>query len=316
MVRHDDPGVQELVGEYRSLEKLKRFPSPGSEVFLESHDGTQIKTIFYDAHTIRTKAVGDMFIFQRCGDYGNEYIEYLAGEMRYRRKQGYDNCILITGEVRTGKSTVAQQLALAIKPDLSVMQTVFKIEDLDKAIVNSKDGDVIVLDECIDLYSKEWWDQFQIKLVKKLDIMGILHLTLILVLPHRLSLNKDIRDERVKYWINVQAERGTLRRGFATVRECVPNEWYKDPFWDTLATFHFKGSSGPYWDTYSKMKLEFVREMNSSNYLDRQSPSKNIIRNKAIRMLLKQPGMTQQKIAEELGIDQSIISDVKNGVQK
>jgi predicted XRE-type DNA-binding protein len=33
-------------------------------------------------------------------------------------------------------------------------------------------------------------------------------------------------------------------------------------------------------------------------------------------MLFKQPGMTQQKIAEELGIDQSIISDVKNGVQK
>jgi hypothetical protein len=303
-----DPAISEIVEEYRSAdrERAKGFPPKGTKCILQARDGTQAELTFYQLQTIRTKTVGDLFINQKCPDYSEGYVDYIAGELRYRRSKGYDTVMLITGEVRTGKSTLAQKLALKLKPDLGIEQTVFKIEDLDNAIKNSHDGDVIVLDECIDLHSKEWWDSFQIKLIKKLEIMGILHLTLILVLPHRLTLNKDLRDERVKYWIDVKSERGSLRRGFATVRECVPNEWYKDPFWDTLATFHFTELNGEYWDVYSKKKLAFVREMNDSDYLTKGK--KNDSRNRVWKKLHAE-GKTHQEIADLFDVGRSTVTE-------
>ena len=311
----DETRTREILSEYKDLEKLKAFPRPGSKVILESHDGTKTIATFIQPVTVRTKAVGDLFMFQRCGDYDKAYIEYLAGELRFRRSQGYDNTIMITGEVRTGKSVMAQHIALAMDPNLTLDKITFKLEDFNKGISTAKDGDIIIMDEAgVDLYSKEWWNEFQIELNKKLFIIGMLHLTLILVLPHRMHLNKDIREGRMHYWINVKNQRGSLERGFASIREYVPNEWYLEPFWDTMATFHFPVITGPFYESYLKKKADFVWEMNNTDYMSRTSSKKNAQRNKAIRMLLKQ-GLTQQAIADELGLDRTIISDIKNGVQ-
>lgn len=304
----DELKSNEIKQEYRELEKLKQFPKPGVYP-LQSHDGSVVNATFYQTVTVRSKTVGDITIFQKCGDYDEKYVEFLAGELRYRRNCGFDNIIMVTGEERSGKSTVALKMALAMDPSLSIDKITFKLDDFNKAIASAKDGDIILMDEAgVDLYSKEWWDEFQIQLVKKLFIIGMMHLTLIIVLPHRLDLNKDIRDRRVKYWINVAAERHTLKRGFAVVRECVANEWYKDPFWDTLATFHFTSMDvHPFTPGYLKKKAEFVWEMNNTEYMVRGN-KKTLEQIMEIAFRYRKLGHTQKECADLVGVDQATFS--------
>ena len=61
----DETRTREILSEYKDLEKLKAFPRPGSKVILESHDGTKTIATFIQPVTVRTKAVGDLFMFQR-----------------------------------------------------------------------------------------------------------------------------------------------------------------------------------------------------------------------------------------------------------
>jgi energy-coupling factor transporter ATP-binding protein EcfA2 len=306
-----------MVQEQIELELAKRLPKVGDYVLLQSHDGTKVETREYDHKTTRTiYSKNQQVIMQRCAEYGPEYVQFLAGEMRYRQEKGFDNIIMVTGPERAGKSTFAQHLALALDPQLTLDRITFKIKDFNEAIMKAKDGEVIVMDEAgIDLYSQEWWDEFQIELVKKLQVIGIKHLSLILVIPHRLDLNKKIRDRRVQWWINVSIMRHSLLRGFVIVREGVGNEWEQDTFWDTVGACRFNGNSGAFWDEYSKKKLAFVDEINSGEYGVRDGRGIKT-RDKAIYLLYQEKDAMgkrkwpQIRLSKELELNQSWVSRI------
>jgi hypothetical protein len=222
---------------------------------------------------------------------------------------------MITGDERAGKSTLAQTLAKELLGDwIELDKITFKLSDFNNAIAEAPFDDVIIMDEAgVDLYSAEWWDEFQTILVKKLFVIGVKRLTLLLVIPHQLDLNRKIRSRRVKYWFNVQAKRGTLERGFCTIRESLVNEWVQDAFWETLAGCRFTGIKGPHWDEYEKKKMDFVNEMNSGEYGTRTHKKND--RAKLI-VLLHSKGMTHREIGKELGISQSAVSQIITNYNK
>ncbi len=304
-----------IVEEFKQYVQSRQLPRPDTRVMLRAMDGTEVETYVFSLSPVRTIHSGNKVMIQRCAEYGQEFITWLAGELRYRRSKGFDNIIMVTGPERTGKSTITQKLARELEPNLPLASITFKIRDFNEAIANAPEGSTIIMDEAgIDMYSQEWWDEFQVELVKKLFVIGVKHLTLIMVIPHRLDLNKKIRDRRVQYWISVTHTQRTLERGFATVREAITSEWTQDIFWDTLGKCRFSSLRGPEWDEYEKKKLAFVNEINSGEYGGKGGRGSKG-RDKAIYLLAKQPGMTQTKLAEELGMDQSSISKILQGMK-
>lgn len=293
------------------IEREKKKDLGGKDTYcnLQARDGTIIRTYIHGRRTVRTDHRGGKLLTQWCLEYGPEFIQYLAGELRYRQQRGFDNIVMVTGPERSGKSTFAQHLAMALDPNFPAEHVTFKIKDFNHVIATAPEGSTIIMDEAgIDMYSQEWWDEFQVELVKKLFVIGVKHLTLILVIPHRLDLNKKIRDRRVHYWVNVAHTPDSLDRGYAVIRKAVVSEWVQDIFWDIVAWCRFGPLSGPAWDEYEKKKMSFVDEINSGEY-GRRSSRDNPVRDKAI-YALKQAGMSQSEIARQVGLHQTTVGDI------
>ena len=234
----------------------------------------------------------------------------MAGEMRYRRTQGFDNVIMVTGDERSGKSVLAQTLAREITGHpIELDKITFKLSDFNKAIADAPEGDVIIMDEAgVDLFAPEWWDEFQTILVKKLFVIGVKRLTLLMVIPHQKDLNKKIRSRRVKYWFNVNHIRGSLKRGYCTIRESCSNEWDQEVYWDTIACCRFNNLTGPEWDEYTVKKMEFVEELNRGDYGSRTSKKSD--RSYLIYLLSTEGKMSQEMIAKRMGISQAAVSQI------
>jgi hypothetical protein len=303
--------------EFKDYIQSRQLPRQDTRVVLKAMDGTTVETYVHGLRQVRTLRSDNKVMVQRCAEYGAEFIEWLAGELRYRRSKGFDNIVMVTGPERSGKSTFTQRLARTLDPNISLDHITFKIRDFNHAIEIAPEGAIVIMDEAgIDMYSQEWWDEFQIQLVKKLFVIGVKHLTLILVIPHRLDLNKKIRDRRVQYWVNVSHMKRTLERGYATIREACTSEWTQDIYWDTLGMCRFGPLSGPEWDEYEKKKLAFVDEINSGEYGTRESKSVNKQRDDAI-LYCSELGASQTKIGERLGLAQSTINKIiKNAKTK
>ena len=298
------PDFQEILKDYEP----GPLPYPGEYAVLASRESKLFKPYVYDIKTVRTFHNHYGLTVVQCAEYGSEFIDYMASEMRYRRSQGFDNVCMVTGDERSGKSTFAQVLANRILGhDIELEKICFKLSDFNRAISEAPDEDVIIMDEAgVDLYSAEWWDEFQTLLVKKLFVIGCKHLTLLLVLPHQMDLNRKIRSRRVKYWFNVNARRGSLERGFCTVRESQTNEWVQEVFWETLGCCRFSQLKGERWNAYEEKKMRFVDEMNNEDYGSRSS--KKTDRALMMYLLSTKGKMTQEQIAKDLNISQPVVS--------
>lgn len=291
------------------MEQGKPMYPKDTYCYLRARDGSVIRTYVHGYRYARTIHNSGRDLTQFCHEYGPEFIGFLACELRYRQSKGFDNIVMVTGPERSGKSTFAQHLAMALDVDFPMENVTFKIRDFNEAIAKAPEGSTIIMDEAgIDMYSQEWWDEFQVELVKKLFVIGVKHLTLILVIPHRLDLNKKIRDRRVHYWVNVAHTLDSLERGYAFVRKAVVSEWVQDIFWDVAAACRFGPLSGPEWDEYEKKKLAFVNEINNGEYGKRSSRD-NPVRDKAIYALRK-AGLSQSEIARQVGLHQTTVGDI------
>ncbi len=308
--------------EYADFDELLKnyepapLPPPGEYDNLLARDGTEHHPYVFGLKAIQTFHSRFHVTVKTVPEYGPEFLGYMAGTMRFRNRQGFDNVIMVTGDERSGKSVLAQTLAKEILGHpIALDKITFKLSDFNKAIADAPMGDVIIMDEAgVDLFAPEWWDEFQTILVKKLFVIGVKRLTLIMVIPHQKDLNKKIRSRRVKYWFNVYHQRGTLERGFCTVREACSNEWDQDVYWDTIACCRFNNLSGPEWDEYSAKKMAFVEELNSGEYGNRTS--KRSDRSFLIYLLATKGKMSQEAIAKEMGLSQSAISQILSNYKK
>ena len=286
-----------------------QLPKVGQGVDLIGPDGT----------LIHTKCMGHyrFGLFKGveiiAGDYGPEYMDMIVSYIKNRRNNLFDSLVMITGAERTGKSTVALQLAKRLDPDFPITSVCFKIADFSKRINEAPDGSVIIFDESgFDMFNQEWWADFQKELIKKLLVIGVKQLVLLLCVPHRMEINKKLRERRVAFWVNVFTRGEGYARGHATFRRGIGNEWEEETYWEGLAAFRFGPMIGKFWDEYGEIKRGFVDEVSAGTYQPGNitKESKAIeTRNLAIDELRRHK-MTQLEIAKAIGLEQGTVSQI------
>lgn len=144
-----------------------------------------------------------------------------------------DAMIIISGDTGEGKSVLnwwimrvhAKKRGLFFNP---VQSLIFDRDEFNFAIDEVPETSAIGVDEAVGLfYSRDYHDDEQIVLLKKLDRIRYRRLLLTLLIPNMFHIDKHIRDSRVRYWIHIDMRKGTGQDGYA---HCYIFEKERNPF--------------------------------------------------------------------------------------
>jgi len=224
--------------------------------------------------------------------YDVRAIEYISERAKERVNHKFDCPIVIAGERRTGKSTTAVAIARLINPNFTTNEIAYCLEDFRKILnalppADPKNGffPVAILDEAgTDLYHLGYMERIQQEMIKIFQIIGKKRLTMILCLPHRNLLTKDIR-ESMFLWIQTKTLNG--ERGFAELREGVSNIWQMELFWKPLMGFCYDELTDAFWVRYESLKDAYIQDFTHRDIVTNTSKSKVAIdqRDKLIKLI-------------------------------
>lgn len=244
--------------------------------------------------------------------YDERAFDYLAYRVIRRSKHKFDNRIVIAGPPRTGKTTIACTWARKIDPDFPVENVSFRLADFKTRLNLLPPADpehdkfpIAILDESgVDLYAKDWATTWVKDMAKIFQIVGKKRLTMMMNLPHRNLLAKDMRDA-MHFWINTSIEEEY--RGYAEVREARPNPWAA-PYWNPLFGLVFNELQDKWWDEYEKAKDDFIDEYTRQDAAPIPVRVQRVTdqRDKALRELRRFHSC--REIMEITGVDDSQVS--------
>jgi len=236
-----------------------------------------------------------------------EALDWLVDRINLYRSRKFDRVIMITGDERSGKSTLAFHLAK--KLGFNFANLAFTTEQLLERMSTAPDGSVVWLDEAgYALYSDEWMGKWQRDIAKAFQIIGMKRYCFILCLPNRYFLIKKIRDHRVHYWLHCYTM--GVHRGYARLRVAKKTEWSKEPFWDPVFTIRFPRAEGPEWEAYEKIKRENLDEMLNKPRRSRQEERNKIRLYRMIWYLNQKLDFSHEKIAELYGCTRQHITNI------
>lgn len=250
--------------------------------------------------------------------YDERFVNYMVEKVKYHTRRKFDNRIVMTGPPGAGKTTEAITFARRIDPDFPVENVTFRLQDFRMKLAELGEADpkkdyypTAILDESgVDLYSKDWAKTHTKEMSKVFQIIRKKKLTMIMCLPHRNLLTKDIRDA-MHWWFDMKVIHEF--RGFCVVREAVPNEW-KDPWWNPLAAYIFDELDDDFWHVYESRKDTFidgfVREMPKTESARTLRLTEQ--RNALITELHKNHKVTVRDIEKLTGIDDGNVSRIVN----
>lgn len=234
--------------------------------------------------------------------YSFAALDWLADEIVDAVRHEWDRVIMITGDERIGKTTLGLQLALKLAKRLgrnfNAANICFTGEQLLEAMGRAEDGDIILLDEAgAAMLAIEHWQDVQRQLVKCFQVIGKKHLIFILALPHRMLLNKQIRERRVHYWFHCVT--WGKRRGYARLREARTTEWKVAAWWDGLFTILFPKFRGDLWEAYEQKKDDELQKLlRVRGSLERKY---KLHAYRAVQQLSLDDRFTQDNVGEILG---------------
>jgi len=113
-----------------------------------------------------------------------------------------DFLIIIDGRVGEGKTTLATQIAKYLNPKNSLSKVCFHQPQLLKAFKEAKKGDVIMLDEAIDINSRSAMSQWNKDVMKILAKIRSKQLFIIFNLPSIFDLDRSIALHRASMLIH------------------------------------------------------------------------------------------------------------------
>lgn len=241
-----------------------------------------------------------------CPIYSYEAIKKLADEIKYAIAHNWDQPIAVTGRERSGKSDFSLHLIYNLRNDYDLNKITWNQKQFRDATFNAQFYDLIWMDEAGEaLFSQEWYKREQRDLVKAFLRFGIKRLTTILVLPHIMLLNKQLRERRLWWWIEVYAK-DVDDRGYAQVRKgpLKQNPFDTSVFWHGVFTIRFPPFRKLYpdiWKKYEELKIKALEETDSEP--DKKEEVKaSIWQNRIIEAAKKlhEQGYTVPQIAEIL----------------
>lgn len=144
-----------------------------------------------------------------------------------------DAVVIISGDTGEGKSVFnwwlmrehAKKRGLTFNP---VRQLMYDREDFNYSIDELPKNSSLGADEAVGLfYARDYHDEEQIVLLKKLDRIRYRRLLLTLLIPNLFHIDSHIRNSRVRYWIHVDSRKGVGEEGYA---HCYIFEKERNPF--------------------------------------------------------------------------------------
>lgn len=258
-----------------------------------------------------------------------EIWDHWIGLFRRRVREKWDNVIQVTGPPRCGKSTLVLRLAQGVDPTLTADTLPERMAATGEEMIHLYDtldkGQAAIYDEAIrGQQSTEFSTAESRMLVQIFNTAGVRRLTLFLLIPHRMDMNKATRDRRVEFWI--KCARRPRGRAFVHKRADI---WdYDDPRWSGLSLDHewspleWKPLDGTrLWRVYEqekerRLKVQFADSLARSRaehaYVDDFKVREEL--EKEIRKRLDQ-GQGRRQIHDELGISPNTISRVSQKMQ-
>lgn len=253
-----------------------------------------------------------------CSVYDERFANYMVELLKQHVVRKFDNRILMTGPPGSGKSTEAITLARLIDRDFPVESVTFRLSDFRKKLAELPEAvpsegwyPAAVLDESgVDLYSKDWAKTHTKEMSKVFQIIRKKKLTMIMCLPHRDLLTKDIRDA-MHWWFDMK----TIQqyRGFAVVREAKHSEW-SPPWWRPMGAYIFDELDDDFWKTYEERKDLFIEEFTAEAPQTSNARTQKLMeqRDACIKVLRKNK-VSVREIERITGLDDGRISRIANG---
>lgn len=149
-----------------------------------------------------------------------------------------DAMVIISGDTGGGKSVLSWQISKGVCEKRNVVfnpvrALVYDREEFNRACDSFEEFSVINGDEAVGLfYARDYHDDEQIAVLKKLDRLRYRHLVLLLCIPNMFHIDKHLRDSRVRYWIYVFERKGKGEGGYARayVFDKEANPFNPDPW--------------------------------------------------------------------------------------
>lgn len=144
-----------------------------------------------------------------------------------------DAVIIVSGDTGEGKSVfnwwLLREHARRRKIKFNPVRTlIYDREEFNLTIDECPENSSISADEAVGLfYSRDYHDDEQIALLKKLDRIRYRRLLLTLLIPNMFHIDKHIRDSRVRYWVHIDIRKGKGADGYA---HCYIFEKERNPF--------------------------------------------------------------------------------------
>ena len=154
--------------------------------------------------------------YSRDGVYYDGYLLEKILNIIKIQKKGYDSIIIIDGDRRSGKSTLAMTIGYRICPDLSIKNFVSGLRDAVAKLESLPDESVAIFDEgSLSFSSKDALNKEQKQLLKIIDIIGQKKLTIIIVLPSFFDLIRPIAIPHSRFLLHVYTDEQLNRGRFA-----------------------------------------------------------------------------------------------------
>ncbi len=130
------------------------------------------------------------------------------------REKGFDAIIMIDGNRRTGKSTLAKAIAYLLDPNITINNYVSGMDEAPKKLEDAKDGSSLIFDEgSLVAGSKDVLSKQNKQLEKIIDVIGVKRLCLIFCMPTFFDMSKPIAIQHSLFLIHVKTD-AMKNRGF------------------------------------------------------------------------------------------------------
>ena len=211
------------------------------------------------------------------------------------RQQDEDFIMLITGQTRSGKSTLAMEMAMLMDSSFELeKQVLFDMKELGKKIYESK-GKVFILDEAIfDAFNREAMSMMNRWLIKIFTVCAERNHVIIMIIPKINWLDKPVK-ERISfmfYTIKQYTTQG-IKRGIYRAYDWTEFNPFEDNDYPRYAWMgKFQRLPPTFYEKYSELKLRNVRKRLE---IDENNPIAMMSKTAIARAILQDPRFNVSK---------------------